>query len=178
MLYRLNPLHILFVAAGRKNGVQPVPLRIRSPNLNAYAERSIQTLQKECLDHFVAYGTKHLDYLVREFVEHYHAERPHQGLENRAPFGTGPPKDEWFRRGSLRESTRRTAQALLQRSGMKQRNSPPERVNTIFVQGGGEHETPVNALHIHFQDLCIGRLRSPIKLCVRRSFRFEAKQKS
>jgi len=64
-------------------------LNVRSPNLNAYAERFIQTLQKECLDHFVACGTKHLDYLARELVEHFHAERPHQGLGNRAPFKNG-----------------------------------------------------------------------------------------
>jgi putative transposase len=78
----------------RTRRVQPVPLRVRSPNLNAYAERFIQTLQQECLDYFIACGTKHLDYLVREFVEHYHTERPHQGLENRAPLGTGPLQGE------------------------------------------------------------------------------------
>jgi putative transposase len=79
-----------FHTALRKHSIQPVPLRVRSPNLNAFAERFIQTLQQECLDHFVACGTKHLDYLVREFVEHYHTERPHQGLENRIPFCKRP----------------------------------------------------------------------------------------
>jgi putative transposase len=88
----------------RRQSVTPVSLQIRSPNMNAYAERFIQTLQHECLDHFVACGTKHLDYLVREFVEHDHTERPHQGLENRAPFGTGPPKDDHS--GAIRCSSR------------------------------------------------------------------------
>jgi hypothetical protein len=58
--------------------------------MNAYAKRFIQTLQRECLDHFVACGTKHLDYLVHEFVEHYHIERPHQGLGNQMPVRAGP----------------------------------------------------------------------------------------
>jgi putative transposase len=41
----------------------------RSPNLNAYIERFIQTLQQECLDHFIVFGTKHFNYLVKEFLE-------------------------------------------------------------------------------------------------------------
>ena len=62
-----------------------------SPNLNAYLKRFIQTIQHECLDQFVVLGERHLDHLVREFVEHYHTERPHQALENRTIAGPPPP---------------------------------------------------------------------------------------
>jgi putative transposase len=48
----------------------------------AFAERFVQTIKQECLDHFVVFGRKHMDVLCREFVEHYHEERPHQGLNN------------------------------------------------------------------------------------------------
>jgi len=51
------------------------------PNLNAYAERVIQSIQQECLDHFVVLGEKHLNHLVSEYVEHYNTERPHRALE-------------------------------------------------------------------------------------------------
>ncbi|UUO05345.1 integrase core domain-containing protein [Blastopirellula sp. J2-11] len=54
----------------------------RSPNTNAFVERFIQTIQQECLDHFVVFGEQHMDHLVKEFVEFYHEERPHQGKEN------------------------------------------------------------------------------------------------
>jgi putative transposase len=54
----------------------------RSPNTNAYVERFIQSLQQECLDHFVVFGKAHFDYLSSEYSEHYHLERPHQSLEN------------------------------------------------------------------------------------------------
>jgi putative transposase len=93
-----------FQRALRWRGVTPIATQIRSPNMNAYAERFIQTLQTECLDHFVPCGTKHLDYLVREFVEHYHTERPHQGLENGAPLGNGPPSQS--RAGPIRCASR------------------------------------------------------------------------
>ena len=45
-------------------------------------ERFIQTIQKECADHFLIFGLKHMDFLVREYVEHYHTERPPQALGN------------------------------------------------------------------------------------------------
>jgi len=55
-------------------------LSICSPNLNAYVERFIQTLQKECLDHFVVFGCRHIDHLLKEFLLHYHPERPNRDL--------------------------------------------------------------------------------------------------
>ena len=80
-------------------GAELVRVQPLSPNMNAYAERAIQTVQKECLDHFIVLGETHLDYLVREFLAHYHEERPHQAKGN-APLtaaGTGPPSDELIR---------------------------------------------------------------------------------
>lgn len=59
--------------------------------LNAYVERFIQSMQVECFDRFLGFGEKHFDYLVREYVEHYCAERPHQGLGNRTVAGQRPP---------------------------------------------------------------------------------------
>jgi putative transposase len=59
-----------------------IKLQYRSPNTNAYVERFIQTLQQECLDYFIVFGERHMDYLVREMVEHYHMERPHQSKGN------------------------------------------------------------------------------------------------
>ncbi|QEG35139.1 integrase core domain-containing protein [Bythopirellula goksoeyrii] len=74
-----------------KQGVRVKTLSYRSPVLNAYVERFIQSIQVECLDHFLIFGEPHLDYLVREYVEHYHWERPHQGLDNRLISGQPLP---------------------------------------------------------------------------------------
>jgi Integrase core domain/Homeodomain-like domain len=80
-----------FDNALRATGADVMMLSYRSPNLNAYVERFVQSIQKECLDHFLIFGEKHFNYLVREYVEHYHTERPHQGLENQLITGEPPP---------------------------------------------------------------------------------------
>jgi putative transposase len=48
----------------------------------AFVERFVQSIKQECLDYFVVFGKRHMDYLCQEFSKHYHAERLHQGLEN------------------------------------------------------------------------------------------------
>ena len=64
------------------SGVSPVRLPARSPNLNAYAERFVRSIKEECLSRVVPLGEGHLRQLVHEYVEHYHWERNHQGLQN------------------------------------------------------------------------------------------------
>ena len=36
--------------------------------MNAFAERFVQTIQAECLDHFVVRGEKHLNHIVSEYL--------------------------------------------------------------------------------------------------------------
>ena len=55
----------------------------KSPNLNTYMERWFRSLKSECLDRMISLGRKSLENAVREYVEHYHAERNHQGLGNK-----------------------------------------------------------------------------------------------
>jgi transposase InsO family protein len=64
----------------RLGGVETIRLPARSPNLNAFAERFVLSIKSECLDKPVVCGERHLRAAVREYVAHYHAERPHQGL--------------------------------------------------------------------------------------------------
>ncbi len=64
------------------SGVTPVRLPPRSPNLNAYAERFVGSIRRECLDKIVLLGEQHLRHVVTEYTAHYHSERNHQGLGN------------------------------------------------------------------------------------------------
>ena len=67
----------------RGAGVTCLKLPAHSPNLNAYAERFVLSIKSECLSKLVPLGEGHLRRAVTEFVEHYHLERNHQGLDNR-----------------------------------------------------------------------------------------------
>jgi len=50
----------------------------KSRNLNASMERLFRSLKSECLDRMIFFGRKSLENAVREYVDHYHAERNHQ----------------------------------------------------------------------------------------------------
>jgi putative transposase len=62
--------------------VKTVKLPAQSPDLNAYAERFVRSIKSECLAQIIPLGERHLRKAVREYTEHYHFERNHQGLDN------------------------------------------------------------------------------------------------
>jgi transposase InsO family protein len=64
-------------------GVESVKLPLRSPNLNAYAERFVRSIKESCLDRMIFFGEQSLRTAIQSFVAHYHSERNHQGLANK-----------------------------------------------------------------------------------------------
>ncbi len=70
-------------------GTNCLKLPARSPNLNAHAERWIQSVRSECLDKLILFGERSLRHAIREYVEHYNRERSHQSLGNN--LISGPP---------------------------------------------------------------------------------------
>jgi transposase InsO family protein len=62
--------------------------------LNAYAERFVLSIKSECLNKLVPLGERHLRVAVTEFVEHYHRERNHQGLDNQLLTPAAPPAND------------------------------------------------------------------------------------
>jgi putative transposase len=67
----------------KQAGVKVIRLPARSPNLNAYAERFVRTIKESCLNQMIFFGENSLRRAANEFVEYYHHERNHQGLDNR-----------------------------------------------------------------------------------------------
>jgi putative transposase len=65
---------------------------IRAPRANAIAERFIGTLRRECLDHLLITGPRHLDIVLREYIRHFNAHRPHRSLDQRPPARSTPPR--------------------------------------------------------------------------------------
>jgi putative transposase len=69
----------------RTEDVRVIKTPIRSPRANAFAERWVRTARRECLDHLLILGRRHLEQVLREFVTHYNGSRPHRGLELAVP---------------------------------------------------------------------------------------------
>jgi hypothetical protein len=72
-----------FKAMLESAGTTPQRLPPQSPNLNAYTERVVCSIKEECLQSMIFYGEESLHRAIREYVDHYHRERNHQGLDNR-----------------------------------------------------------------------------------------------
>jgi transposase InsO family protein len=69
----------------RTEDAQVIKTPVRAPKANAFAERWVRTARRECLDHLLILGRRHLERVLREFVSHYNAERPHRGLRLAPP---------------------------------------------------------------------------------------------
>jgi putative transposase len=64
-------------------GTECVLLPPKSPNLNANLERFFGSLKSECVHRMIFFGERSMRYGVKLWLEHYHGERAHQGLDNR-----------------------------------------------------------------------------------------------
>ena len=69
----------------RTESARVIKTPIRAPRANAFAERWVRTARRECLDHLLILGRRHLERTLREFAMHYNAYRPHRSLELAVP---------------------------------------------------------------------------------------------
>jgi transposase len=88
----------------RTEGVRVVKTPIRAPKANAFAERWVRTARRECLDHLLILGRRHLERVLREFAAHYNAERPHRGLRLAPP--SPPTSSSSISSGAVRSRDR------------------------------------------------------------------------
>ena len=73
------------------SGVETIVLPPNSPNLNAYAERWVQSFRQECLDHFMVFGEEHMRLIAQQYVDWYNTYRPHQALNNEPLLTSSAP---------------------------------------------------------------------------------------
>jgi putative transposase len=69
----------------RSEAIRVIRTPVRAPRANAYAERFVGTLRRECLDWILILGRRHLESVVQEYLAHYNAHRPHRGLDLHPP---------------------------------------------------------------------------------------------
>jgi putative transposase len=75
----------------RTDGVKVIQTPFRTPQANAHAERFVRTARTECLDWLLILGPRHLDRVLRVYVDHHNTERPHGALGRYPPLATQPP---------------------------------------------------------------------------------------
>ena len=76
-----------FDALARASGIAVKRTPRRAPMANAFCERFIGSVRRECLDHVLVLGVGHLRRVLREYVGYFNWSRPHQGLDQRVPWG-------------------------------------------------------------------------------------------
>ena len=69
----------------RSEDMKIIRTPIRAPNANAYAERWVGTLRRECLDRILIINRRHLEHVVRLYTAHYNRHRPHRSLSLQPP---------------------------------------------------------------------------------------------
>ncbi len=76
-----------FDAVFAPEGIDVIRTPVQAPHANAICERVVGTRRRECLDHMLILGAKHLDAALREYLSHYNWHRPHRALGQRPPKG-------------------------------------------------------------------------------------------
>jgi transposase InsO family protein len=76
----------------RSEGISIIRTPVKAPKANAFAERFVGTMRRECLDWVLIFSRRQLERVLAIYIEHYNGHRPHRGL------GLVPPE----RRPALR----------------------------------------------------------------------------
>jgi len=100
-------------------GIEVLKSPVHAPTANAFCERLIGTIRRECLDYVIPLSDSHLKRTLREWVNHYNTGRPHQFL--------GPGIPDQVKRPSLAVQD-------------PERISSNRRVSSKSILGGLHHE--------------------------------------
>jgi putative transposase len=88
-----------FDAIFRSEGIEIVRTAIQAPNANAYAERWVGSVRRECLDRLLIFGRRQLEHVLGVYIRHFNQQRPHRALDLRPPdrrCGTDPSPQRLF----------------------------------------------------------------------------------
>jgi transposase InsO family protein len=66
-------------------GIRDRPTSARSPWQNGYAERLIGSIRRECVDHIIVVGERHLRHVLLSYMKYYNEARTHLSLNKDAP---------------------------------------------------------------------------------------------
>ena len=88
-------------------GLKILRTPVQAPKANAYCERLVGTMRRECLDWVIPLNEKHLRRILREWVTHYNRGRPHASLGPGIPEpAMKPPRNAQYGKHQLPEDCR------------------------------------------------------------------------
>jgi len=74
----------------RSEQIRIIRRPIRAPRANAFADRFVGTIRRECLDRMLILGRRQLQAVLAEYVDHYNTHRPHRSLDQSSPLSMCP----------------------------------------------------------------------------------------
>jgi transposase InsO family protein len=88
-----------FAHLAQASGIWLIRTPVRAPRANAIVERFLGSVRRECLDHILILGERHLHQVLCDYTRYFNPARPHQGIQQAIPeplpgtwvgYGLGP----------------------------------------------------------------------------------------
>jgi transposase InsO family protein len=83
-----------FARVAESSGIEVLRTPYRAPKANAFCERFLGSVRRECLDHILILSERHLHQVIKEYLQYFNTARPHQGIEQRTPEEAHSPVRE------------------------------------------------------------------------------------
>ncbi|MEO8288784.1 MAG: integrase core domain-containing protein [Chloroflexota bacterium] len=83
----------IFSRMAEVSGIEVLRTPFKAPKANSVCERLMGSVRRECLDHILILGKKHLYRVVKEYVQYYNSARPHQGIGQGIPDTASRPTE-------------------------------------------------------------------------------------
>jgi transposase InsO family protein len=78
----------------RASGIRIIRIPVRTPRANAVIERFFGSVRRECLDHILILGERHLHQVLSDYTRYFNQARPHQGIQQAIPEPSCGPQVE------------------------------------------------------------------------------------
>jgi transposase InsO family protein len=82
-----------FAAVADGSDIEILLTPVEAPRANAICERFIGSVRRECLDHVLILGERHLHRVMKEYVAYFNYARPHQGRGQQIPCAEASQDD-------------------------------------------------------------------------------------
>jgi transposase InsO family protein len=74
-----------FAHLAQASGIRIIRTPVRTPRANAFVERFLGSIRRECLDHMLILGERHLHRVLCDYTRYFNRARPHQGVQQAIP---------------------------------------------------------------------------------------------